>query len=238
MYFKKLDECCGSEENSDDDDYYSDDDVLHKDKVVRHKVTIGGRTNLQIQEMINVLAEGTHKISPTYQIGGPNWRTLWSAALNVMGSSRYRHESLPSISKSHNNEEEELFEDGNSLPSIDSKHKRKQVDHKLPKRSSEDSISTTVSQMTREKQKYLLDVLCKIETNLERNDVGVNPIGLVKPVMKNKPSENIKYAFENKIKYGHVAAVIGEVSNTLRKIGIALEAPVLKHKYLDFIGVR
>lgn len=33
-----------------------------------------------------------------------------------------------------------------------------------------------------------------------------------------KPSYNIKYAFENKIKYGHVRSVLDKVSNILRKI--------------------
>lgn len=218
--------------SSSDSDYFCDE---NEEKTL---------PNDQVKTMLTFLSESGVKINSSYAVGSPDWRDLWSVAINAMSGStgqRYRindkSESLPSLCSGGKTSTFAPTQ-STSLPSICSKSAAAHDHVGIPYpgvANGSGSIQDVVRILTREKQVYLLKVLGKMEANLEMMDVS-SGIGVKKPV-RLKTSDNLKYAVDKKLKYGRTASGHREINDVLRKIGAVLKSTDGKKKLAAVLSV-
>jgi hypothetical protein len=192
------------------------------------QVIIGGRTPSQLKDLLNISSGDVN-----YELGGDNWRSFWSSSLSDLGASYYHMKDQSNLSSS---DKSKLYEKTIKKTSF------------LKTTGLETSSSSSYQAMnllTQEKQRYVLSILNKMESQLEEttndpllahsltenaSEIFTSVTGIPEsqqlhtksspPLPHNSKvsSSNIQYAFENKIKYGHVRGVLEKVTTVIRKI--------------------
>lgn len=267
---------------SSDSDFNDDEDEV-QNQSSRHpsissqkrNIQIGGRNYVQIQELLQLCSDHHHpynsskkdenSIPHNYQLGEKNWKDLWIPSMVALGMSYYNYKDNSKKSASDVLKNSDKLVKKSHLLSTSSSSSTT-----IP--SSNNVDSNTPSILTQQKQKYILSMLNKMESQLEDHDPLLahnfteNTSNIIPtpqsttsessschntstPVASTniKVSSNIQYAFENKIKYGHVRAVLEQATAVIRKISkeikkfkekdrkLFIESQIQVHDILDII---
>lgn len=241
---------------------------------------IEGKTKNEINDLILLCLEINKNeilFDINSELGDHNWRDLFLLSMNCFGlknlninknqisSSDYykifekpQNNSHSSQNKNKNIKQLNKLNFQNNLTSIDSISISTENENESNLNSNSNSLNKETTQsinlLTKEKQKYVLNILHKMESKLENEDpilahsfiensseivtnstnssILLSQINQNQNKNKNKnkssmspkhhhlisSSQNLQYAFENKIKYGHVKGVLDKATTIIRKI--------------------
>jgi hypothetical protein len=147
-------------DSSSDSDYDESPSISHspsleqkglskKKQAQQPQVIIGGRSSSQIKELLTLCTGDSN-----YELGSENWRSFWSSSMTALGASYYQFKDQSQVSSS------------DKLKSFDKQNKSFLITATTGTGHSSSSSSTNL--LTQEKQQYVLSILNKMESQLEK----------------------------------------------------------------------
>jgi hypothetical protein len=153
----------GSVDYSSDSDYDESPSISHspsleqkglskKKQAQQPQVIIGGRSSSQIKELLTLCTGDSN-----YELGSENWRSFWSSSMTALGASYYQFKDQSQVSSS------------DKLKSFDKQNKSFLITATTGTgHSSSSSSYQATNLLTQEKQQYVLSILNKMESQLEK----------------------------------------------------------------------